>query len=293
MFANATPEHPALYFTVLGEPAVKMLRYQQQFTFFDETKVNNAIRFINLSQIVLEKDLDAVLEEITKQVEAASPGIVVVDSFRTVVRKVHGESELQLQAFVQDLALHLASWQATTFLLGEYAEGEMRGNPAFTVCDGLFWLYQIVERNAVVRKLQIVKLRGQSSVPGMHTFRITEAGLETFSRTLGLAGKKEKPRSKRRLSTGIAELDTMMGGGIPEGDSVLVSGASGTGKSLLASQFIAEGIRQGESAVVAVFEERPRGYMERAKNFDLNLETAQKDGKLSYSLPSPPGPLGG
>ncbi|MGD0230135.1 MAG: ATPase domain-containing protein [Syntrophorhabdales bacterium] len=281
MFANATPERPALYFTVLGEPAVKMLRYQQQFTFFDEAKVGSAIRFINLSQIVLEKDLDAVLEEITKEVEAVSPGIVMVDSFRTVVRKAHGESELQLQAFVQALALHLASWQATTFLLGEYSEGELPGNPAFTVADGLFWLYQQVERNAVVRKLQIVKLRGQSSVPGMHTFRITGAGLETFSRTLGLAGKKEIQPSKRRLSTGIAALDTMMGGGIPEGDSVLVSGASGTGKSLLASQFIAEGIRQGEAAIVAVFEERPRGYMERAKNFDLDLETPQKTGKLN------------
>jgi circadian clock protein KaiC len=211
----------------------------------------------------------------------------MVDSFRTVVRKAHGESELQLQAFVQDLALHLASWQATTFLLGEYDEGDMRGNPAFTVCDGLFWLYQVVERNAVVRKLQIVKLRGQSSVPGMHTFRITEAGLETFSRTLGLAGKKEKPRSKRRLSIGIAELDTMMGGGILEGDSVLVSGASGTGKSLLTSQFVAEGIRQGEPAVVAVFEERPRGYVERAENFDLDLETAQKAGKLNILYPRP------
>ena len=280
IFANATPEHPALYFTVLGEPAVKMLRYQQQFTFFDETKVGSAIRFVNLSKIVLEKDLNAVLEEITKQVEAVSPGIVVVDSFRTVVRKARGESELQLQAFIQALGLHLASWQATTFLLGEYDEGDMRGNPAFTVCDGLFWLYQVVERNAVVRKLQIVKLRGQSSVPGMHTFRITEAGLETFSRTLGLAGK-EKPRFKRRLSIGIPELDTMMGGGILEGDSVLVSGASGTGKSLLTSQFVAEGIRQGESAVVAVFEERPLGYVERAENFDLDLETAQKAGKLS------------
>ncbi len=281
MFANATPERPALYFTVLGEPAVKMLRYQQQYTFFDETKVGSAIRFINLSETVLKNDLNAVLEEITRQVEAASPGIVVVDSFRTVVRKIQaGASELELQAFVQDLALHLSSWQATTFLLGEYDEGDMRGNPAFTVCDGLFWLYQVVERNAVVRKMQIVKLRGQSSVPGMHTFRITEAGLETFSRTLGLAGKKEKPLSKRRLSTGIAELDTMMGGGIPEGDNLLVSGASGTGKSLLATQFIAEGIRQGESAVVAVFEERPRGYMARAKNFGLDLETPQKDGKL-------------
>ena len=87
MFANATPERPALYFTVLGEPAIKMLRYQQQFTFFDQAKMDGAIRFINLSQVVLEQDLGAVLDEIVKEVEAAKAGIVVVDSFRTVVRK--------------------------------------------------------------------------------------------------------------------------------------------------------------------------------------------------------------
>ena len=49
MFANATPERPALYFTVLGEPTLKMLRYQQQFTFFDMAKVNNVVQFANLN----------------------------------------------------------------------------------------------------------------------------------------------------------------------------------------------------------------------------------------------------
>src|SRR6202048_584501 len=61
LFANATPERPALYFTVLGEPAIKMLRYQQHFTFFDDAKMDGAIRFINLSHIVLNMDLGAVL----------------------------------------------------------------------------------------------------------------------------------------------------------------------------------------------------------------------------------------
>ena len=56
VFANASPERPALYFTILGEPAVKMLRYQQQFTFFDQAKLNSSIRFVNLSQFVLEQD---------------------------------------------------------------------------------------------------------------------------------------------------------------------------------------------------------------------------------------------
>src|ERR1700733_15774066 len=73
IFANATAERPALYFTVLGEPALKMLRYQQQFTFFDAAKLNNAVRFVNLSQDLIERGLQGVLEEISKQVEAANP----------------------------------------------------------------------------------------------------------------------------------------------------------------------------------------------------------------------------
>src|SRR6187399_950771 len=66
IFANATPKNSALYFTVLGEPALKMLRYQQQYSFFDEAKVGKAVRFINLADLVLEKDLNAVFEEITR-----------------------------------------------------------------------------------------------------------------------------------------------------------------------------------------------------------------------------------
>jgi circadian clock protein KaiC len=57
IFANATPERPALYFTVLGEPPLKMLRYQQQYTFFDASKLNRSVRFINLSQVLLDRGL--------------------------------------------------------------------------------------------------------------------------------------------------------------------------------------------------------------------------------------------
>jgi circadian clock protein KaiC len=110
MFANASVKKPALYFTVLGEPAIKMLRYQQQFTFFDQSKIDGAIRFINLSQIILEKDLSAVLDEIVKEVEAADAKFVMVDSFRTVVRRAQAiTSEMELQGFVQRLALNLTT----------------------------------------------------------------------------------------------------------------------------------------------------------------------------------------
>ena len=289
MFANASPTTPALYFTVLGEPALKMLRYQQQFTFFDLPKMDGAhpaIRFSNLSQLVLENDLSAVLDEIIKQVEATNAKIVVVDSFRTVVRKAQSEvaagktSEMELQGFVQRLALHLTSWQATTFLIGEYVEGELRDNPVFTVADGLLWLYQSVERNSIVRKMQVMKMRGQESVPGMHTFRITDAGVHTFPRTFGLSEQTGHVKGRRRVSTGIAKLDAMLHGGIPEGESLLLAGPSGSGKSTLGMQFIDEGLRQGEPGIVAIFEELPAEHVQRAKMFDIDFDKPQKDGKL-------------
>ncbi len=282
VFANATVKKPALYFTVLGEPAIKMLRYQQQFSFFDEAKLGKAVRFLNLSDVVMEHDLDAVLAEIVREVTAANPGIVVVDSFRTVMRQsVTGTNESGMQRFIQGLTQFLTSWEATTFLVGEYTEEEMRGDPLFTIADGLFWLAQVAERNSVVRKLQVVKLRGQASVPGLHTIRISDNGLQAFSRTLGLVNRRTRSTlGPRRLTTGIPELDVMLGGGLYEGDSCLVAGPSGTGKSTLATQFIDSGLREGDPAVIAIFEERPEAYTARAANYGFDLKTPQQNGKL-------------
>jgi len=283
VFANATLKRPALYFTVLGEPAIKMLRYQQQYSFFDPTKLDRSIRFINLTEVVVEKDLSAVFEEIKKELDASNPGVVVVDSFRSVLRKMPrtggGEQDMELQSFVQRLAMMLTSYQATTFLIGEYSEGEVRDNPVFTVADGIIWLSQTAERNSVVRKLQVIKLRGQGSVPGLHTIRIGDSGIQAFSRTLGLRTPSTK-QSSRRLSMGIPELDSLMGGGVLEGDSVLLAGPSGTGKSVLATQFIVAGLQKREPGIIVIFEERPLRYTSRAAKLGMDLQSAQDSGKL-------------
>lgn len=281
LFANATPERPALYFTVLGEPAIKMLRYQQQYDFFDPAKLGTCVRFINLGDILLDGGLDGVLAAIVREVEESNPGIVIVDSFRTVARRVEGETgDAALQGFVQRLALHLTSWQTTSFLVGEYTELELSDNPVFTVADGLFWLSQVAERNSITRKLQVVKLRGQGSVPGLHTFRITRAGVQAFSRTLGLMERKPRKANAERLSIGVPELDDMLAGGIPAGDSLLVAGPSGSGKSVLGTQFIAAGLARDEAGVIAVFEERPAYYVGRAANIGANLEAGRQNGTL-------------
>lgn len=279
MFSMATPDRPALYFTLAGEPLLKMLRYQQQFTFFDPSKVNESVRFINLSQESLTSDLATLLESIIREVELANPGLVIIDSFRSVVRMPDGEAgrEMELDAFLQRLTLHLTAWQTTSFLVGEYLERDLQDNPVFTVADGIFSLYQSVERNSIVRKLHMVKVRGQAPVPGLHTVRITEAGLQVFPRILRRPASNVGPRPQTRLSVGTLDLDDMLGGGIPAWDSVLVAGPSGSGKTALAAQFIAEGLKLGEPGVVAVFEERPREYLTRARALGLDLDAMIND----------------
>lgn len=283
MFANATFERPALYFTVLGEPPLKMLRYQQQLSFFDPAKVGSVVQFVNLGQVLLDEGLAGVLEHIVRQVEEQHPTIVAVDSFQSIARRVarNPRGELDVQAFVERLAIHLTSWQATTFLIGEYQEGALQDNAISTIADGIIWLTQRVDDNAVVRKLQIMKLRGQAPSPGVHTFRITSDGLRVFPHTFNPPQDPERPADGQRLSTGAPGLDELMGGGIPAGNSLLVTGPSGTGKSVLAAQFIAEGGRHGEPGLVVLFEQAHAKYLQWARNLGFDLETMERDGILN------------
>ncbi len=288
VFANATVERPALYFTVLGEPTLKMLRYQREFTFFDPEKVGSAVQYINLSEEALEQDLQVVLDRIVSEVERARPVIVVVDSFRTFLGRAETSPRvgaMTVDHFVQRLALHLTTWEATSFLLGEYMEREQRG-PVFTVADGVFWLSQVTDRNSVVRKFQAIKVRGRAPMPGLHTFRITDAGLQIFPR-IPEQQSQRRPQSMRRLATGVPGLDDLMGGGIPAGDAVMLAGPAGSGKTTFATQFAAEGLRQGEAVVIVVFEEYPEEYLARAKsrNQDMAESYASEKFRLIYLRP--------
>jgi circadian clock protein KaiC len=281
IFANATAERPALYFTVLGEPTIKMLRYQREFSFFDSAMVGSAIHYLNLSEEVLEPDLNVVLERVVREVERIKPGIIVVDSFRTFLgqtREDAPEGWLSINHFIQRLALQLTTWEVTSFLIGEYAEQEQR-DPVFTVADGVIWLSQVTDRNSVVRKMQVIKVRGRAPMPGLHTFRITNGGLQIFPR-IPEQQSQRRPQQVRRLATGVPGLDDAMGGGIPAGDAVMLAGPAGSGKTTFATQFVAEGLRQGEAVVIVVFEEYPEEYLTRAKARNQDMAAAIEAGKL-------------
>lgn len=261
MFALATPERRALFFTVLGEPPLKMLRYQQQFSFFDVAKVGPAIRYVNLGETLRQGDFSGVLERIMAEVEAFSPSLVFVDSFRSVVQtaKSGNEGLADLQYFIQELGTRMTTWQATTFLIGEYMHADPEANPIMTVADGMFALSQAHEQDTVVRKMRVVKMRGHPHLSGSHNFRITRDGVRVYPRVLPplasdrLAGSPVD-RDPRRISTGTAGLDGLLQGGLPQGHTMLVVGPTGSGKTILGTKFLQEGARQGEKGVAMFFE---------------------------------------
>lgn len=257
MFSLATPERSALFLTILGEPPLKMLRYQQQFDFFDDSAINRSIRFVNLSEETLTGDLDLVLRRIMEEVKKHKPAFVFIDSFRSVMRVslVNEDVRSRLEHFVQQLGVMMSSWQITSFLIGEYAEpGD--SNPVFTVADGLIWLRQSSHRNSMVRKIEIVKMRGQASLPGLHSFRISDQGVQIYAPVPAVKTEDDDDQTSRLLF-GIPLLDEMLGGGLPRSYSLLIAGPSGSGKSILAAKFLTEGARLGETSVVAAFEQRP------------------------------------
>ncbi len=262
-----------------------MLRYQQQYSFFDAAKVSDSIRFVNLADAIAAGRFENVLARIIEEVERFGPALVFVDSFLSVIKVAEdkGADATDLQQFVQQLGMHLTSWQATTFLIGEYVSLDSEANPIFTVADGILWLAQSVHRNSMVRKIQVTKMRGSATLAGLHTFRISGNGLQVFPRTLlpalpwthpagavdgtvpasAIAPQPTSPqRNARRatpprLSMGIPVLDEMMCGGLPAGYSLLVAGPSGSGKSQLAAAFLAAGAAAGEKGVIAAFERSP------------------------------------
>jgi circadian clock protein KaiC len=261
MFALAGPQRRALFFTVLGEPPLKMLRYQQQFDFFDMAKVGPYIRYVNLADDLRAGQFHGVLERIMREVEDFGPSLVFVDSFRSVGQSARSGNEglSDLQQFVQELGSRMATWQATTFLIGEYSQVDVEANPIITVADGMIALSQASDDNSMLRKIRIVKMRGQAHMMGGHTLRITDAGIRVYPRQLPPLADDRLPdtpvdRAPRRVTTGVAGLDKLLHGGLPAGHTLLLAGPTGIGKTIIGTRFLQAGALLGEKGVGMYFE---------------------------------------
>jgi len=128
------------------------------------------------------------------------------------------------------------------------------------------------------RRLRVIKCRGQSFSAGYHDFTIPQGGVRVYPRLVAAEHRKGYP--DKAVSSGVAELDLLLGGGIAAGSSTLVIGPAGTGKSLLILQYIAAAIAQGERAALFVFDEELGLLLSRAKGLGLDLEAMRAADKL-------------
>jgi circadian clock protein KaiC len=261
-FTNATSERRALYYTTWSEPHDKLIRHLEPFSFFDADALGERVEFLHLAELMASDQggLDAVSEEILRHSFETRPAIVVVDSSKALHDVVDPDV---LRRGIYDLASRVAHSEAVLILVGEYSPEETRLQPEFAVADGILQLENEARGPIDRRWLRVLKLRGGATSSGQHSFHITANGFEVFPR-LESALPRHVATQSGRAGFADARLDAAIGGGIPRGDSTLLAGPSGVGKTLLGLAFIAAGLERGERCLHVSFQETETQVREKA-----------------------------
>ena len=287
-FHQARADQRVVLFSTLSEPTAKTLLYLSQFSFFDREKIDRGeIQFIDLGVMLRAKGLDEVSKLIMQHVKTLKPAVIVIDSFR--VFDDLAKSREEQRKFAYELAVQLMAWEATAMLLGEYAPADLQANPMFSVVDGLLLLSNREQSGEQQRVLQIVKMRGTPHSRDEHTFTISANGIDVYAPDVTI---QRKPQADHippdRVSIGISTLDDLLGEGIPRGSSVLVAGASGTGKTAMLLEFLYRGALAGEKGILFSFEETEERLRETGRGLGWDLDAVIERGMLQIVfIPQP------
>lgn len=223
---------------------------------------------------------DLELGEATRQifevVEQVKPTRVVIDSLSEI--RLLAQSSLRYRRQILAIKHYFARYDATVVLLDDLTT-ESLDKTVHSVAHGVIRLEELTpEYGAERRRLRVVKYRGQKYRGGFHDFTILADGVHVFPRLVAAEHRNDYPR--RQLSSGIAELDALLGGGIEGGSGTLILGPAGTGKSLIALVFAAAAVARGEKVGLFIFDEEMGLLFERMKKLGINLEEMQGSGHL-------------
>jgi len=279
-FANATPEHKAIYYTTLSEPHSKLVRHLEPFRFFDPDALEGAVEFIHLGDLLLQENgggLGTVVSEVVDKCFEANPAVVVIDSAKAL--RVFAD-EQALRAAYYELASRVAHTEAVLLLVGEYAPEEIERSVEFALADGIVQLVYEPHEPVDRRWLRVVKMRGADPLAGKHSFRIAAGGVEVFPRLETIAPEGGAHDYGARVTSGVPKLDELMGGGIPTADATAILGPSGSGKTVLGLRFIAQGLAEGQRCVHASFQENADQLITKAASFGWDFAGALESGQL-------------
>lgn len=277
MFANAdTDDRSILFLTTLSEPLDKVVRYLQQFRFYDEDKLTSRIIYDSIGEALTEHGVSILVPKLKELITTVKPKIIVIDSFRALHDLATSAPEMRRMLY--EMAGLLSAYATTVFLVGEYGADEMANYPEFAVADGVVELARNKLGTRDERFLRVLKLRGSHYLEGLHAFRITGDGLEVFPRLVSPEQAPLYEILKSRVTTGIPGLDAILGGGFFRGRSTFLLGTTGSGKTTMALQFVLEGVRRGEEGLYVSFEENPSQLDSQVQALGWDPQDARRKG---------------
>jgi circadian clock protein KaiC len=214
-----------------------------------------------------EYDLEGLFVRIGHAVDAIGARRVVIDTVETLFSAFSDAATLRAE--LRRLFRWLKARGLSAIITGERGEGQLtRHGLEEYVSDCVIVLDHRVDGELSTRRLRVVKYRGAAHGTNEYPFLIDEGGISVLPITsLGL----DHEVSSERVSSGIPRLDTMLGGGVFRGSSVLVSGAAGTGKTSIAAHFIDAACARGERALLFSFEEAPAQIIRNMRSIGLDL----------------------
>ncbi len=208
--------------------------------------------------------------------ERVKPARVVVDSLSEI--RLLAQSSLRYRRQILAMKHYFARHGATVMLLDDLTS-DIMDKTVHSVAHGVIKLEELApDYGAERRRLRVIKYRGQRFRGGYHDFTIRHGGVAVFPRLV--AAEHRVGFDRKQASSGIPELDALLGGGIEQGSSTLVLGPAGTGKSTFAFQFVAAAIARGEKAAIFVFDEELGLLFDRTKIMGFDFAAMQDAGLL-------------
>ncbi len=224
-----------------------------------------------------EVELSETNKLILSQMEKLNPTRVVLDSLSEL--QLLAGNALRYRRHVLALKQYFAKRSCTALLLDDKTAigGDQQVR---SIAHGVISLQHIDSEYGAERRLvRVLKYRGIAFRRGPHDYSIVSGGIVVYPRIVAAESRKLSRRAQ--IKSGLAALDALLGGGIEEGSSTLISGPPGTGKSSLAMQFVQEVTSRGSSASIFLFEESFNTLLNRAEGIGMDLRTPYESGLLT------------
>ena len=287
LFQGVKEDQNGVYFSVT-EPLYNVVTQLETMTFYDKKAIEEErLKLVDLRDLYIKRaSPEKFKAAIEKAVKDSNAKRIVIDSITPLLYSLKDKTEIRKMIMSLAKGKIVSNLGCTTILTSEHsAKGNhpLDGVEEF-VADGIINLTTISGEQQTIRKLIVTKMRSIEFRSGVITYDITKNGILVFPK-IPFDRSIATTEFSERLTTGLPELDKMCGGGIPKGHAILVSGNTGTGKTMFSLQYLIEGLRKKEPCLFIVFDESPKQIKKTAAYHGWDLEEYEKKGLLHFIAP--------